>query len=396
MRRVLLVDDEPRVLEGLGRQLRPLRRRWQVEMVSDGQTALESVAAAPPEVIISDMMMPGMDGAELLSRVREDHPEVIRMVLSGHMGEGSILRAVSVAHRTLTKPCPADCLRGILEQVDRLCQLVPREAACRALSSLDTQPMPAQTLARVRQAPDGEAALSTLRDLALGDPTLAATMLHLANLDALGCREPTLSVERAVERVGPSALIRLCDEHDFFRLAEDPPPADPRPARIARLAREIAGPEHGPIAHAAALLEDFGIQLFARLHPDRYRSLLQRCEDDPTRCPRRQRETLGCTAPELAAYLLGIWGLPARLVSAIEHHREPTRCAGEMDPVLAAVHAATAVVDEAMGPAEGSCAPLALDPTIAQQLGASENRERWRRLLNETVEGDRHVQASIP
>jgi CheY-like chemotaxis protein len=63
LRRVLFVDDEPNILEGLRRMLRPLRQEWDMEFVNGGAEALEVLARAPVDVLVSDMRMPGMDGA---------------------------------------------------------------------------------------------------------------------------------------------------------------------------------------------------------------------------------------------------------------------------------------------------------------------------------------------
>ena len=64
--RVIFVDDEPRVLEGLKRMLRPKRNEWNMKFVGSAQAALESLKDEPCEVVVTDMRMPGMSGAELL------------------------------------------------------------------------------------------------------------------------------------------------------------------------------------------------------------------------------------------------------------------------------------------------------------------------------------------
>ncbi len=63
MRRVLFVDDEPRILEGLRRMLRPQRHEWEMAFAPGGEAALAMMEASPFDVIVSDMRMPGIDGA---------------------------------------------------------------------------------------------------------------------------------------------------------------------------------------------------------------------------------------------------------------------------------------------------------------------------------------------
>jgi CheY-like chemotaxis protein len=74
MKRILFVDDEPVVIEGLQRMFFNMRREWDVQFGNDGQEALKIMAEAPTDVIVSDMRMPEMNGAELLSEVMRRHP----------------------------------------------------------------------------------------------------------------------------------------------------------------------------------------------------------------------------------------------------------------------------------------------------------------------------------
>jgi response regulator RpfG family c-di-GMP phosphodiesterase len=104
--RILCVDDEPNVLEGLALHL---RRRFDVATADSGQAALKLVQeGASFCVVMSDMRMPGMDGAELLSRVRKVAPDTVRILLTGQAEMKSAIAAINEGQifRFLTKPCP--------------------------------------------------------------------------------------------------------------------------------------------------------------------------------------------------------------------------------------------------------------------------------------------------
>ena len=75
MTRILFVDDEVKILEGLQRMLRPQRREWEMAFAPGGSAALMMLDASPFDVIVSDMRMPEIDGAALLEIVREKYPE---------------------------------------------------------------------------------------------------------------------------------------------------------------------------------------------------------------------------------------------------------------------------------------------------------------------------------
>jgi response regulator RpfG family c-di-GMP phosphodiesterase len=118
--RVLCVDDEPRVLEGLALHL---RRRFQLFLAVSGEQALEKLrAAGGAAVVISDMRMPGMNGAVLLAKVRNLYPDAIRILLTGEPGRDTVVAAVNTGQifRFLTKPCPPDqlvaCVQAAVEQ----------------------------------------------------------------------------------------------------------------------------------------------------------------------------------------------------------------------------------------------------------------------------------------
>lgn len=108
--RVLCVDDEPKVLEGLALTL---RRKFDVTTAPGGEQGLTALEQGDPfAVVLSDMRMPGMDGAHFLEKVCEKAPDTVRMLLTGHTDLDSAIAAVNKGRifRFLTKPCPREDL----------------------------------------------------------------------------------------------------------------------------------------------------------------------------------------------------------------------------------------------------------------------------------------------
>src|SRR4051812_28888233 len=114
--KVLFVDDEPRVLEALERALRIARVGWEMSFATSGEAALAVLEANRYDVIVSDMRMPGMDGAALLAAAFERDPAMARVVLSGQAEEAAALRVIHVAHQFLSKPCDTKLLRHVVER----------------------------------------------------------------------------------------------------------------------------------------------------------------------------------------------------------------------------------------------------------------------------------------
>ena len=113
---VLLVDDEPNVLRSLTRVLR--KEPYQVTTAESGKAALEIIEKQDVHLVISDMRMPGMTGAELLTLVNQKHPEIVRIVLSGHADLGNIFEAIKTGdlYKYITKPVEPIELKVVIQK----------------------------------------------------------------------------------------------------------------------------------------------------------------------------------------------------------------------------------------------------------------------------------------
>jgi sigma-B regulation protein RsbU (phosphoserine phosphatase) len=108
--KILFVDDDAMVLSGLKRQL---RNQFNIETALSGKEALKIIEAKGPyAVVVSDFLMPGMNGIELLSRVRDTSPETVRMMLTGSSDMKTAIKAVNEGNifQFHLKPCSADIL----------------------------------------------------------------------------------------------------------------------------------------------------------------------------------------------------------------------------------------------------------------------------------------------
>ena len=111
MKGILFVDDEPLILEALERSLSPMNREWHMRFACCGAEALEQLEEEPADVVISDMRMPQMSGAELLNEVKRRHPRTVRLILSGFADMEMILQCIEGTHQFLAKPCSSETLK---------------------------------------------------------------------------------------------------------------------------------------------------------------------------------------------------------------------------------------------------------------------------------------------
>jgi FixJ family two-component response regulator len=125
--KILFVDDEPPILDGYKRLL---YREFEVHTAVGGEQALETMGTAGPfAVVISDMRMPIMNGAQFLAKVRETAAETVRMLLTGHTDLNAAIEAVNEGNifRFLTKPCEKDVLAKAINAGVAQYQLVTAE-----------------------------------------------------------------------------------------------------------------------------------------------------------------------------------------------------------------------------------------------------------------------------
>jgi DNA-binding NtrC family response regulator len=123
---VLFVDDEPSVLSGLTRSLHGYPYR--ILTAQSGQEGLEVISREAVDVIVSDHMMPQMEGLEFLSRALDARPEIVRILLTGNADLEMALKAINDGHvfLFLRKPCPIEELLNALDQAVRRKKLLDK------------------------------------------------------------------------------------------------------------------------------------------------------------------------------------------------------------------------------------------------------------------------------
>jgi response regulator RpfG family c-di-GMP phosphodiesterase len=125
--RILCVDDDPNILQAYQRTL---RKQFRLDTVLGGEAALAAIAQnGPYAVVVADMRMPGMTGVELLSRLKVQAPDTVRMMLTGNSDQQTALEAVNEGEifRFLNKPCAPETLAKAIQAAIRQYQLVTAE-----------------------------------------------------------------------------------------------------------------------------------------------------------------------------------------------------------------------------------------------------------------------------
>ncbi|HLI25963.1 MAG TPA: response regulator [Chloroflexota bacterium] len=409
MKRILFVDDEPRVLEGLQRLLRPQRHQWEMVFVPSGEAALAALAERPFDVIVSDMRMPGMDGATLLRTVQARYPEMVRIILSGYSELESSLRTLPVAHQFLSKPCEPQVLREVIERACALQALLGDAALRAAVAQLGELPArPQAYTALLRALEDPEVAMEDVARLVEQDLAISAKCLQLVNSAFFGLPRRVGTVQQAVRLLGLDMLKTLVCTAALFQTFA---PRSGGPVAgleglqahslvAARLAaRLLPDPARADEAFMAALLHDVGKLILATRSaavarregpagagappPGGWLAAATYAAEAGLPLVEAERAYLGVTHAEVGAYLLGLWGLPQPVLEAVAFHHRPEQVSSRAFDVLGAVHVADALASQALGASVSACGEL--DERYLDALGLRARWPEWRALAAEVA-----------
>jgi len=341
--RVLFVDDERAMLDGLKNRLFRQRHRWDMSFETDGACALDAMRVAPVDVIVSDLRMPGIDGGTLLATVRREQPATARIMLSGHGDRAAIVRALPELHQFLSKPCDGSTLCEVIERASALLTISDAGGLRARLGGLASLPCSAGAAAQLAALiARGEPTIPELVAIAERDPAVAAKLLQLSASTYFGTEAGATSIAQAVARVGSAQVVELVVP---AVLASRIPDARVEPAwRAADLARRWLGGPAGEIAYAAALLRDCAGGVI----------------DDPATSPRD---------PAASACLLELWGVPRAITEVVRWHADLARAPADVRELACAVYVADAI-------ARGDEASLDADTLVA--IGMRDRVAAWR------------------
>jgi putative nucleotidyltransferase with HDIG domain len=304
-------------------------------------------------VLVADVRMPGMDGAQLLRTVRERWPDTVRIVLSGAADLGDVVRLLPLAHQYLSKPCPAKRIEEVIERSLDLKAMLSKSVLRAVLGSTERLPAQPRVFSRLQVAMANEK-ISTreISRIIRADAMVTAKVLQIVNSAFFRPAKRVTSIEQAVTYLGFPAVrnLAMCAEIFAHRPSTGSVPLSLE--RLQQHSNRVAAVVHALTAETtwwnedavlSALLHDIGYWLLVQERPRELEKALEVAIAE--RIPMYEAETrvLGASHAEVGAYLLGLWGLPYPIVEAVARHHTPEVVrVGKFD-VLAALAVAMAL-----------------------------------------------------
>lgn len=395
IKRILFVDDEPLILRGLKRSLHSMRHDWVMDFAEGGTKALELISSNPYDAVVSDMIMPGMDGAQLLSEIQKISPQTIRLILSGHSGQDQAMKCVGVAHQFLSKPCEPEALKNTLLRVlsqnfatqnEAILQLVPR------LERLPSYPVLYSKIVRLLEDPD--VCMDDVGKLIAKDMAATAQVLKVVNSSFFGLSRNVSDPVEATTYLGMEtvkALVLASQVLSQFKMASAKTfsleALSNHGQQVGAIARAIAQSEQAPQVVvneclAAGYLHAVGkLILFTNL-PEQYHQAESLMLVRGMHSLDAEREIFGATHADIGGYLLGLWGLPPAVVEAIGLHHRPQESHTRSFCALAAVHVANALSWERNPVAQGY-EKVPINQAYLSSMGYADKLSHWREVVDE-------------
>ncbi len=395
---ILFVDDEKKILDGLKRMLFSMRKEWNMFFANSGKEAMAILQDNAIDVIISDMRMPEIDGAELLNHVKDEYPDIIRFILSGYSDRDMILRTLKSTDQFLTKPCDPDDLKRTICDALNAKKSIKKPDLASYFSEMKTLPTLPDSYLKLKEAIERPTtSFDTIAMIVSKDLSITAKILHLVNSAFFGLRNRIENIKQALTYLGLETLKAVMLTAEVFGQFSEQEiqrfsirQLYEHSMTVSHLARKIAkstGKTGAFIDEVsmAGMLHDIGKLILIRNKPDEYESVLNEIKQSSAPSYEVENKVLNLTHAELGAYLMRLWGLPETIVSAIHDHHTILQESEETLSCSTVIYIADILCHQELDDTENPYLAELHTEYIAS-LGLEEYIEQWRNFCREFKE----------
>jgi HD-like signal output (HDOD) protein/CheY-like chemotaxis protein len=377
---VLFVDDEQKIIDGLRRHLRAHREHWDIRFATSGDAALLMLKERPADIIVSDMRMPGMNGGQLLMRVRELYPQTTRVILSGQTDQVDLLKDIGCIHQYLQKPCGGEILCNVLERTRVLNSQLSQPLLRLAANQVNALPPCSETYnALVSELGRDNSSLTKIASLVASDPALAAKLMQLVNSAFFGMPCKVKTPHDAVVLLGLNTVHSIIVAGRLFEFVGNASANQSMISNIWASSVEIgaaafgfavankASSETAAQARLAGMLCLIGRAILLATTPETYEKVIACAALGSISYLQSEKIIYDANQDALTAYALGLWAFPEDLVEAVAFQSEPSVAPlGKGADLVAYLHLARSVHQSRAG---GLDAPVKLDKDFLIRRG---------------------------
>lgn len=332
IKKILFVDDEVPILRSLNRLF--MDTEYEVFTAGSGEEALEILADEKIDLVITDMRMPVMDGYQLLEKIKELHPNTLRIILSGYSEKNTILAALqkNIAKLYILKPWDNNKLILLVDQIFETENILRDSNLLSLITNADELPTLKSSYQQIMELIDNDADLVKIASAIERDHSVATKILHIINSAFYEVK--TGSVKHAIAFLGLSSIrnillaTSIVDSFNMNGIYG---------ARLEMLwnhsfmCSKIVTIIYGKLLNkklsesesSAGLLHNIGIVLLLKIFPEKYIQIFHRAEKEKTSLLQIEQESLHVTHQQAGGYLLKWWELPYPIVEAALYHHTP-------------------------------------------------------------------------
>lgn len=395
-KRILFVDDEQSVLSGLKRSLHSHNKVWDMTFALGGQAALDLSKEAHFDAIVTDLRMPGIDGLKVMKAFAEHHPEIIRIILSGHSDEKMIMKLTGLAHQFLAKPCDSQVLINALTRTFALRDILGNESLeslVASMKSLPSIPEVYQDIMNQLTSPDSN--LQAIGKTVHQDPAMTAKILQLVNSAFFGLGHHISDTGEAITILGLDVIKALVLSIGIFSQFDEKNLKDKdfsienlwqHSLNVAELAKRIAIAENAEKqmvkdCFLAGMVHEIGFLILEDNFSEEYLKIRELSNTQDIPLYQAEHEIFGSSHGAVGAYLLGLWSMSNEVVEAVAFHHHPALSGCSTFSPLIAVHVADLLEQD------GCIENIKTDETkeawtFLQDIGFGERLETWKSLHN--------------
>lgn len=357
MRKRILFVNDPVTAKNMQDMLDDMLELWEMQFVENEMDVWDRLKNIGFDVIVLDLGVPGINSMELLEKVMEQYPQLVRVIIAGSSDQELVLKAIRFNHQIIVQPFNPRSLKGIINRSCKLREILRNEELERYIAEIKYLPsLPSLYQQIMAELQSPRVSVKRVADLIAQDVTMTAKILQLVNSAFFNLPQKIINPHQAVVLLGIDIIKGLVlHVHIFSAFKLDPRIKEfsieglaKHSLQVGKLAREIVLAETNvrsmeEDALVAGLLHDIG-KLILLQDPDRYNQVSAHSHDRSCNHYHAEYEVLGASHAEIGAYLLNLWGIPEPVVRAIAFHHNPSKAMETNFSVLTAIHAANALV----------------------------------------------------
>jgi HD-like signal output (HDOD) protein len=387
-KRILFADTNVDEMYEYRRQFGPT---WEVLAVGTGPAALEEIRKQPCDVLVADMNLPEMSGAELLNHVRGEFPKTVCFILAPDADRERVMQTVLCAHQFLAKPCDPATLKSHVDRAMALDAWIASNSMRELVARVRTFPtVPSLYIEILSALKSPNATTDQVGRIIAKDMAMMTKLLQVINSACFGLPRKISDPVEAVGLMGFEAVksmvmtIKLLSQYDkikpvyfsidrLWRHSTD----------VARTAKQLTlmhteDEALAETAFTAGLLHDIGKVVLAANFDEQYRGAQSLARRQKLPAWEVEHEIFGASHGEIGAYLLGLWGMPLDLLEVTALHHQPSRSISREFNTLTAVHIANVLEHELTPDPDEPEATAKFDNDYLEKVGIMDQMEYWR------------------